>query len=141
MPALAQALQEHKVESQFDQPDDYVFTTRVGTPEHYAHLGSRVLNPVLEKAGIQHLRWHDLRHTFASLLIAGGANVTFVSRQLGHAPSQITLNVYAHLLEREEQAQRTRDMLQEMLGSYVGRSGGLALAHGTVIKTHHVART
>jgi integrase len=60
-----------------------------------------------------------LRHTFASLLIAGGANITFVSRQLGHSSSQITLSVYAHLLDREEQARRTREMLQEMLGSVV----------------------
>jgi integrase len=62
---------------------------------------------------------HDLRHTFASLLIAGGANITFVSRQLGHTSSQITLGVYAHLLDREEQARRTREMLQEVLGSII----------------------
>jgi integrase len=93
MPALARALQRHQEESQFDKPDDYVFTTRVGTPMNYAHLGPRVLNPALKRAGIQALRWHDLRHTFASLLIAGGANITFVSRQLGHSSSQITLSV------------------------------------------------
>jgi integrase len=117
MPRLGQALQQHLERSRFDKPDDYVFTTRVGTPEHYAHLGPRVLNPALKEAGLRPLRWHDLRHTFASLLIAGGANITFVSRQLGHSSSQITLSVYAHLLDREEQAQRTRQMLQDMLGS------------------------
>jgi integrase len=77
------------------------------------------LKPALEKAGLQPLRWHDLRHTFASLLIAGGANITFTSRQLGHTSSQITLSVYAHLLDRGEQARRTREMLQEMLGDVV----------------------
>jgi hypothetical protein len=41
---------------------------------------------------------------FASLLIAGGAKITLLSRQLGHTSSQITLGVYAHLLDREEQA-------------------------------------
>ena len=56
----------------------------------------------------------------ASLLIAGGASISFVLRRLGHSSSQITHNVYAHLLDREEQAQRTRDMLQEMLGSCEG---------------------
>jgi integrase len=65
------------------------------------------------------MRWHDLRHTFASLLIAGGANVVFVARQLGHSSSQITLGVYAHLFDREEQAQRTRDMLEQILGDVV----------------------
>lgn len=97
-----------------------MFTTRVGRPQHFAHLGPRVLNPALKRAGIQPLRWHDLRHTFASLLIAGGSNITFVSRQLGHSSSQITLSVYANLLDQEEQAQRTREMLQARLGSYVG---------------------
>jgi integrase len=119
MPALAKALRAHKRESVFNQPGDYVFTTRTGTPHHAPHIGARILKPALETAGLQPIRWHDLRHTFASLLIAGGANITFVSRQLGHASSQITLGVYAHLLDREVQARRTREMLQEMLGDVV----------------------
>jgi integrase len=119
MPALAEALQQHKRETRFNRRDDYVFTTRTGTPHHAPHIGLRALKPALEKAGLQPVRWHDLRHTFASLLIAGGANITFVSRQLGHTSSQITLGIYAHLLDGEEQARRTREMLQEMLGSHV----------------------
>jgi integrase len=119
MPALAEMLLRHRDESRFRELDDYVFTTQVGTPLHWANLSSRTLKPALKRAGIQPLRWHDLRHTFASLLIAGGANITFVSRQLGHSSSQITLGVYAHLLDREEQAQRTREMLEDMLGSIV----------------------
>jgi integrase len=119
MPALAQVLLRQRQESRFRELDDYVFTMQVGTPLHWANISARALKPALKKAGIQSLRWHDLRHTFASLLIAGGANITFVSRQLGHSSSQITLSVYAHLLDREEQAQRTREMLQDMLGSVV----------------------
>ena len=119
MPALARALSQHKGNSAFNRPDDYVFTTRVGTPEHAAHIGVRALRPALERASLQPVRWHDLRHTFASLLIAGGANITFVSRQLGHTSSQITLGIYAHLLDREEQERRTRAMLEEMLGDVV----------------------
>jgi len=41
------------------------------------------------------------------------------SCQLGHTSSQITLGVYAYLLDREEQARRTREMLQEMVGDVV----------------------
>ncbi len=119
MPALAQMLRERRTETGFNRPDDYVFTTRTGTPHHAPHIGQRVLKPALERAGLQPMRWHDLRHTFASLLIAGGANITFVSRQLGHTSSQVTLGVYAHLLDREEQARRTREMLQEMVGAVV----------------------
>jgi integrase len=119
MPALGEALRRHKRESAFNRPDDYVFTTRNGTPEHAAHIGLRALKPALEAAGLRPVRWHNRRHTFAGLLIAGGANITFVSRQLGHTSSQITLGVYAHLLNGEEQARRTREMLQEMLGGIV----------------------
>jgi integrase len=119
MPALARALKQHRDESRFQGPDDYVFTTRVGTPLHWRNISYRALKPALKKAGIQPLRWHDLRHTFASLLIAGGANITFVSRQLGHSSSQITLSVYAHLLDREQQAERTREMLEKTLGDAV----------------------
>ena len=114
MPALGEALRQHKTETRFNHPDDYVFTTRTGTPHHAPHIGLRALKPALEKAGLQPVRWHDLRHTFASLLVAGGANITFVSRQLGHTSSQITLGIYAHLLDGDEQARRTREMLQEM---------------------------
>jgi integrase len=121
MPALAALLQQHRNQSQFCSADDYVFTTRVGTPVHWINLSARALKPALKKAGIQSIRWHDLRHTFASLLIAGGANVIFVARQLGHSSSQITLGVLAHLFDGDEQAQRTREMLQQMLGSAVFR--------------------
>jgi integrase len=119
MPALAEALRRYQRESAFNRADDYVFTTRNGTPVHAAHVGPRALKPALEAAEIHPIRWHDLRHTFASLLIAGGANITFVSRQLGHTSSQVTLGIYAHLLDRDEQARRTRAMLQEMLGDVV----------------------
>jgi integrase len=119
MPDLAQALRQHQMESPFSGPDHFVFTTKLGTPLHWANVSKRALKPALKKAGIQPLRWHDLRHTFASLLIAGSANVVFVSRQLGHSSSDITLRVYAHLFDRAEQEHRTRAMLHEMYGSVI----------------------
>ena len=52
-----------------------------------------------------------LRHGFASLLIANGLNVVYVSRQLGHANPSITLEVYAHLFDRADHAAIARDAL------------------------------
>jgi integrase len=75
------------------------------------------------KAGIERLLSHDLRHTFASLLIGGAANVVFVSRQLDHGSSDVTLRVYAHLFDYAEQARRTREVLQEMFGGVVVSAG------------------
>jgi hypothetical protein len=46
------------------------------------------------------MRFHDLRHTFASLLIAQGAHVKYISEQLAHASVQITLDRYGHLFDQ-----------------------------------------
>ena len=54
------------------------------------------------------LRWHDLRHTAASLLIGQGLNVVYVSRTLGHADPSITLNRYAHLWDAAEHGEQAR---------------------------------
>jgi integrase len=119
MPGLARVLETLRTQSMFKVAGDYVFTTQVGTPLHWANVSKRGLKPALKRAGIQPIRWHDLRHTFASVLIAGGANVVFVSRQLGHSSTDITLRVYAHLFDSAEQAHRTREMLEEMFGDVV----------------------
>jgi hypothetical protein len=68
------------------------------------------------------------------LLIGGGANVVFVSRQLGHGSSDITLRVYAHLFDRAEQAGRTRAVLEEMVGDLV-RGGSSAAMAGLEIES------
>lgn len=60
---------------------------------------------------------HELRHCFASLLIAQGEDVTFVGSQLGHANPSITLRVYAHLFEQARHADRARDRLEAAFGS------------------------
>jgi hypothetical protein len=59
---------------------------------------------------------HDLRHCFASMLIREGADVVFVARQLGHANPAITLRVYAHLFDSEEQAKRMREAFEARFG-------------------------
>ena len=53
---------------------------------------------VLEKAKLRQIRIHDLRHTYATLLLQAGAPITYVSQQLGHRDASITLRVYAHWL-------------------------------------------
>jgi hypothetical protein len=69
------------------------------------------------------LRFHDLRHTFASVLVAQGANVVFLSRQLGHASPDITLKVYAHLFDAAEHAQRAGGGARGRLRWVAQRSG------------------
>lgn len=49
---------------------------------------------------LSRIRFHDLRHTFASLLLSQGENVKYIQTQLGHSSPMVTLNVYAHLTEK-----------------------------------------
>lgn len=119
MPALGRSLQQHRALSSFAAPTDYVFASQNGTPFHWRNVARRALQPALKNAELGHLRWHDLRHTFASLLIANGANIVYVSRQLGHGSSDITLRCYSHLFDRAEHAQRTRTALEASFGDLV----------------------
>lgn len=50
---------------------------------------------------VRRIRFHDLRHTFASLIISNGEDIVRVSRLMGHANASITLNVYNHMLPRD----------------------------------------
>lgn len=51
------------------------------------------------------LNIHDLRHTYASLLLAAGKELHFVQEQLGHASPTVTLHVYGHLLPRDRRGE------------------------------------
>ena len=53
----------------------------------------------LEEAGVRRIRPYDLRHTFASLLIAAGKNPLYIARQMGHYSAGFTLDTYGHLME------------------------------------------
>lgn len=58
----------------------------------------RVLDALLKEAGLPHVRFHDLRHSAASLLIARGVQLVEVSQLLGHSELRVTADLYAHLL-------------------------------------------
>jgi hypothetical protein len=66
----------------------------------------------LRRAGLRHIRFHDLRHTYTSLLIAQGAHPKYIQAQLGHASIQTTLDRYGHLMPEIHQAEaRKLDLL------------------------------
>lgn len=88
-------------------------------------------NEIAEREGrrpveLPHMVTHDLRHFFASALIAGGASVKQVQLVLGHASAVITLWIYAHLRPGEED--HTRSVMDAVLGSLRTRSGQEDLA-------------
>ena len=57
----------------------------------------RVFNKALKKAGLRQIRIHDLRHTYASLLIQAGESLAYVRDQLGHHSIKVTVDIYGHL--------------------------------------------
>ena len=69
-----------------------------GSPIRRQNLHRRSFKPLLEMAGLPNIRFHDLRHTFASIALCRGANINTVSKMLGHSSVKITLDVYGHLM-------------------------------------------
>lgn len=121
MPSLATRLKTHRLASPHSLEDDLVFPSDRRTGLDHRNVRNRgFYKPVgkakLNRPGERTLTFHDLRHVFASILIAEGNNVVYVSRQMGHAKPSITLNVYAHLFEAEEHAKKTRDGLERRYG-------------------------
>jgi integrase len=116
-PSLVGLLREHKGASARNGPSDPVFATRTGRPVYYRNLTRQGLAAAVARAGINHepqpkLRFHDLRHTYASLLIAEGLNVVFVSRQLGHADPSYTLSTYGGVFDRVKYEARAAERLE-----------------------------
>jgi integrase len=67
---------------------------------------------VIKKAGLPEIRFHDLRHTAASLMLNNGIPVLIVSKRLGHAKPSITLDVYGHMIpSKQEEAAELMDEL------------------------------
>lgn len=89
-----------------------MFPSRVGTPILGPNL-RRGFRKLLRKSGLPKIRFHDLRHTAASLMLNYGIPVLIVSRRLGHSKPSITLDVYGHLIpsKQEEAAQLMDDLL------------------------------
>jgi integrase len=74
-----------------------VFASLEGTALEERNV-RHVFTRILEKAELRQIRIHDLRHTYATLLLQAGAPITYVSQQMGHHDASITLRVYAHYL-------------------------------------------
>jgi integrase len=82
-------------------PDQLVFGSERGTPLQPSNFRQRIWTPALRFAGLAEsgFRFHDLRHTCVSRLVAAGADVKLVQAVAGHASPVITLKRYSHLLD------------------------------------------
>jgi integrase len=102
---LQTALQTHvRRFYQLGREPDLVFTGSEGGPIRYTNWRSRVWVPATQLVELEGVRYHDLRHAHASVLIDAGIDPVRVSRRLGHSRTSITVDRYSHLLDRDEAA-------------------------------------
>ncbi len=78
--------------------ETFIFVRPNGRQLDPNDLRRQILYPALELAGIRRVRFHDLRHTFASLLIQQGEDLPYIRDQLGHFSIQMTVDIYGHLV-------------------------------------------
>lgn len=112
-PKVFRALTEHRRE--YGTSDEgYVFTSPDGERLRKDNFYRRVWKPAAEAAGLDGVRFHDLRHTAASLMIRAGADPLTLSRRLGHAKPSYTLDLYGHFYPDQDAA------LAQRMDEYVG---------------------
>ena len=112
-----QAQNKLKYGTSYSNEQDLVFTTPLGE-----HLCAQTLLHCLkrraEAIGLPGLRFHDLRHTYATLSIQNGDDIKTVSDSLGHATVAFTLDVYGHVTEKMKKDSANR------MQSYINSIGG-----------------
>ena len=113
------ALRKHRVAQHAErlrlgpvwEDNDFVFTNRVGGPLHVNSLVKQ-FERLVREAGVSKIRFHDLRHTCATLLLAEGVHPKIVQERLGHSDITMTLNRYSHVTPTmQRQAAETLGLL------------------------------
>ena len=106
-----------------------IFTTRFGTPVDTTNVLHR-FQSILQRAGIARMRFYDLRHTHASLLIAEGVHPKKIAERLGHASIKLTMDLYGHLFEGSDQ--ESADRMQRLFGD-LSKSGRTTSGENVVV--------
>ena len=109
--------------AKYPGPDGLVFSSTEGGALRRNNFYTRHFKPALRQAGLdEKLRFHDLRHSAASIAIAMGANVKQVQQMLGHASATVTLDTYSHVFP--SLAEQLREDLEQAYQAAVKRGGG-----------------
>ncbi len=95
-------------------PEAFVFTDGKGGTLRRSNFLRRHWAPLLARVGLEGTRFHDLRHTCASLLLSAGVHPRVVQERLGHATIAVTLGTYSHVLGTLQR--QAADKLDEVLG-------------------------
>ena len=115
---------EHQLEAKIKagplwQDHDYVFCTSIGTHLNPTRDMLDQLKALLKKAGLPEIRFHDLRHSAATLLLSVGVHPKVVQEILGHSQISVTMDVYSHVLPgmQQDAMSRLNNALKEDMAS------------------------
>lgn len=131
LPALVvESLRQHRLRQKQEaawgrkrwQDTEFVFTTKIGTPLDAQRLQIE-FKELLKRAGLGDKRFHDLRHSCASLLLAQGVSPRTVMETLGHSQISLTMNTYSHVMpaQKQDAADRMNAILRGTPHNGVGR--------------------
>lgn len=115
---ILQAANKLKSYGAFDNPDGLVFTDELGK-----HLVARTVvkhyKEIVEKIGIPDKRFHDLRHSYATMALKSGDSIKDVQTNLGHTTATITLDLYSHITAemKKESAARMENFIKAVKGA------------------------
>jgi integrase len=106
---------EERLAQPYWQDATLVFASEAGTPVDATNLIRRSFNPLLVRAGLSRIRFHDLRHSAATFLLGQGVHPKIASEMLGHSSVAITLDTYSHVTAGMQR--QAVDALEAVLGS------------------------
>jgi integrase len=108
---LVQFFIELKLRAEYSDDEDPVFASKEGTALGHRNVTRRGFEPAAARAGIEGVTFHDMRHAFASRMIARGIEPVTLAKLMGHEDIRETLNTYSHLWDRA----RTDDVVREAM--------------------------
>jgi len=133
---LRALLVERKAETlRRDWPEvpEWVFCSDAGTPLHKSDFERRVFHKLLAKAGLRKVRFHDLRHTFASRLLQNRESPVYVKEQMGHSSIKVTVDIYGHLVPGANRAAVNRLDDADQVATIRNPDATVAMAKGVSV--------
>jgi integrase len=144
-PRLTEVLKEHRAKQNETRlkvgsgwtNNDLVFCDNEGRAFDADNLYHRDFKAILKKAELRAIRIHDLRHTFASILIAAGHNLKYIQNQMGHSSIKVTMDLYGHLMPEVYQgaAKKSEDFVFDHQSSPDAAEETQKVGYGNVMVT------
>ena len=112
---LKRKMQEFRLRSSFSKDDDLVFPSATGGFADHDNMVKRKFLPAVERAGIQRINWHALRHYAISTWIEQGMSPKEIQTFAGHSSLQVTMDRYGHLFPNTDHIRKFNAVAKDLL--------------------------